>query len=187
MQFSSTERWSSPMKWSRLWVRSRYFFVVLVTMVIVVLLAPARSAALLKEMEIQSFNPENTPIPVFTNYPEKAAIIVRSSMTNLQFESNLQIIAKLGSPAQGEYILIVDPVVQSIRVSAAGYLTASITIRGLPPWNLYSTIRRSQKIRQLLNQNVGALLGSDCRLCRQASTTNISKYIQYSIVCTDDS
>ena len=80
------------------------------------LLTPARSDAQLKEMEIQSFNPENTPIPVFTNYPEKAAIIVRSSITNLQFESNLQIIAELGSPAQGEYILIVDPVVQSIRV-----------------------------------------------------------------------
>ena len=121
------------MKWSRLRVQSRYIFAVLITMVIVMLLTPARSDAQLKEMEIQSFNPEDTPIPLFTNYPEKAAIIVRSSMTNLQFESNLQIIAELGSPAQGEYILIVDPVVQSIRVSAAGYLTARIPIRGLTP------------------------------------------------------
>lgn len=115
---------------------------------LILLFVPALANAQLKELEVQPFNPENRSIYIPIDYPEKAAIIIRSSITNLQFESNLQIIATLGSPAQGEYRLIVDPVVQSIRVSATGYLTERIPIRGLTPNSVqyYSVEPKTQVI-----------------------------------------
>ena len=108
-----------------------YFLIVMLCMLIMPTLKS--EARQLKELEIESFVPENTPIPVFTNYPEKAAIIVRSSLTNLQFESNLKVFAQLGVPAEGEYVLIVDPARQSINISVPGYRRGRIPVQGLQP------------------------------------------------------
>lgn len=70
-------------------------------------------------------------IPVFRDHPEMAVVIIRSSLSNLTFSSNLQIIEQRSDPATGEYILIIEPVTQTIRVNAPGFLSGRISMRGL--------------------------------------------------------
>jgi len=76
--------------------------------------------AQLREFEITSVPPSG-PIPVFRNHPDKVAIIIRSSMSNLRFDSNLGITANFSDPAKGEYVILVDPVRQSVTVNAPGF------------------------------------------------------------------
>lgn len=92
-----------------------------------VLLLPAVLFAQLRELEI---TPDTSPgtIPVFPNYPEHAAVIINSSIANLQFTSTLDIIADLSEPASGRYILIIPASRQSIRVSAPNYIAQSFSV-----------------------------------------------------------
>lgn len=75
--------------------------------------------AQLREFEITPV--QNNRIPVFRDHPEMAAVIVNSSLTNLQFDSNLEVVAVLGDASQGEYILIVRPVRQILSVRVPGF------------------------------------------------------------------
>ena len=90
-----------------------------------VLLAVGASAQL-REFEITPV--QNNRIPVFRDHPELAAVIVNSSLNNLRFDSNLEIVALLGNPNQGEYILLVRPVRQILTVNAPGYQQGRITV-----------------------------------------------------------
>jgi len=76
----------------------------------------------LRQFKVESVSPSGA-IPVFTDYPSQAAIIIRSSLTNLSFESTLTITAQLGDPSAGEYVLIVPPQRQSISITAPGFIT----------------------------------------------------------------
>jgi hypothetical protein len=76
----------------------------------------------LRQFKVESVSPSGA-IPVFTDYPSQAAIIIRSSLTNLSFESTLAITAQLGDPSAGEYVLIVPPQRQSISITAPGFIT----------------------------------------------------------------
>jgi hypothetical protein len=76
----------------------------------------------LRQFKVESVSPSGA-IPVFTDYPNQAAIIIRSSITNLSFESTLTITAQLGDPSAGEYVLIVPPQRQSISITAPGFIT----------------------------------------------------------------
>jgi len=71
---------------------------------------------------------QSSRIPVFTKHPDKAAVIFNSSLTNLRFDSNLEIIEILGDATQGEYILIVNAARQIITVSASGFQQGRIQI-----------------------------------------------------------
>lgn len=76
----------------------------------------------LRQFKVESVQPSGA-IPVFTDYPNHAAIIIRSSLSNLSFESTLVITAQLGDPSAGEYVLIVPSQRQSISISAPGFIT----------------------------------------------------------------
>lgn len=84
------------------------------------------ASAQLRDFEITPV--QNNRIPVFRDHPEMAAVIVNSSLTNLRFDSNLEIVATLGNPNQGEYILIVRPVRQILSVNTSGYQQGRIQI-----------------------------------------------------------
>ena len=86
--------------------------------------------AQLQELDINPISVDGA-IPVFRSHPDMAAIIIRSSLTNLTFSSNLQIIEERSDPAAGEYILIIEPVTQTIRIDTPGFLAGRIPVRGL--------------------------------------------------------
>jgi uncharacterized protein (TIGR02145 family) len=94
---------------------------------LVLFLAPIFSKAQLREFEITPAMASGT-IPVFRDYPNNVAIIIRSSLTNLRFESNLGITADRSDPSKGEYVLILDPVRQSLTVNAPGYQQGRIQV-----------------------------------------------------------
>ena len=86
--------------------------------------------AQLQELDINPISVDGA-IPIFRDYPDMAAIIIRSSLTNLTFSSNLEIIEERSDPAGGEYILIIEPVTQTIRIDTPGFLAGRIPVRGL--------------------------------------------------------
>lgn len=67
-------------------------------------------------------------IPVFRNYPDDAAIIVSSSITNLRFDSNFEVVADDSDPANGEYRIIIRPFRQTITVQANGFKQLRFTV-----------------------------------------------------------
>ena len=86
--------------------------------------------AQLQELDINPISVDGA-IPVFRSHPDMAAIIIRSSLSNLTFSSNLEIIEERSDPAGGEYILIIEPVTQTIRIDTPGFLAGRIPVRGL--------------------------------------------------------
>jgi len=89
-----------------------------------------KANAQLQELAINPVSVEGA-IPLIRDHPEMAAIIIRSSLTNLTFTSNMQIIEERTNPGAGEYTLIIEPVTQTIRVNASGFLAGRIPLRGL--------------------------------------------------------
>ena len=77
--------------------------------------------AQLQELEIEAIENPSQTIPVFRDYPDDAAIIINSSLTGLQFDSNVEIIADLSDPNSGEYRLVIPPFRQSITATMPGY------------------------------------------------------------------
>jgi len=94
------------------------------------LLASEPAHAQLQELEINPISVDGA-IPVFRDHPAMAAIIIRSSLTSLTFVSNMEIVQEHSDPAAGEYILIIEPVTQTIRVNAPGFIAGQIPLRGL--------------------------------------------------------
>jgi uncharacterized protein (TIGR02145 family) len=63
-----------------------------------------------------------TGIPVFTQHPDKAGIVIESSVPGLRFSSNMQGIVEVREPASGRYVLIIEPFTQIIRVDAENFV-----------------------------------------------------------------
>lgn len=63
-----------------------------------------------------------TGIPVFTEHPDKAGIVIESSVPGLRFSSNMQGIVEVREPASGRYVLIIEPFTQIIRVDAENFV-----------------------------------------------------------------
>jgi len=95
-----------------------------------IIIIPSQSAAQLFELEINQIMNDG-PIPVFRQFPDKAGIIVQSSITNLRFDSNLEILDERSDPDEGTYRIIVEPVNQYLRVSAPGFMTNRIHLTSL--------------------------------------------------------
>jgi uncharacterized protein (TIGR02145 family) len=100
---------------------------VIVNSVLFLLLLSGTAHAQLREFDITPIPPSG-PIPVFRDHPDKVAVILRSSLTNLRFDSNLGVTADLSDASRGEYVLILDPVRQSVTVNAPGYQQSRIQI-----------------------------------------------------------
>lgn len=83
--------------------------------------------AQLRELEVK---PEDAPatIPVFRNHPDQAAVIIYSSLTNLDITSNMGIVEDMSSPADGRYVLLIGPFRQILTVRATGYQETRISI-----------------------------------------------------------
>lgn len=92
------------------------------------LLFPANTTAQLSELEVIKISPDSS-IPVFSNYPGMAAVEIRSSLTDLSFTSTWDIVDVLGDSEAGRYIIIVEPVRQSLIITASGYLQARIPLQ----------------------------------------------------------
>jgi len=77
--------------------------------------------AQLKEFDIKREKPPES-IPIFTNNPDEAAIIIYSSITNLYFESNMDgIVDDKSKPDEGKYTLLIRPIKQILTVKAKDY------------------------------------------------------------------
>lgn len=109
------------------------------------------SAQQLQDLEVNLIeNPLNT-IPVFIDHPEEAAIIVTSSLTNLRFNSNVEIVADKSDPAAGEYRIIIPPFRQTISVQANGFKQARFTVSVTEPRQvLFYTIEPATQEKELI-------------------------------------
>lgn len=91
--------------------------------------------AQLKNIEIKQIPAEQT-IPLFPNHPDKAALIVYSSLETLSFRSNTGgIVSK--SSANGKFVLILEPETQSISVMSTGFIEGRIMIRNPKPKEVF--------------------------------------------------
>lgn len=98
----------------------------LISILLTLLFLPGIAEGQLKEFDITIV--QDNRIPVFRDHPEYAAVIINSSLTNLSFDSNLEIIATMGNAYQGEYIVILRPVRQIMTVNAPGFQQGRITL-----------------------------------------------------------
>jgi len=98
----------------------------------IVLLIFGEGLAQSNELRRLSITPMDRPdagIPVFRDHPDKAAIIIESSLTNLVFESNMGgIVDQRSEPARGRYILIIEPFTQILQVNAPGFITGRFRV-----------------------------------------------------------
>lgn len=86
----------------------------------------------LKEMEIKPTT-QKGGIPVNRDNPDKAAIFFYTQFNDLNFWSNYGIVDIKGDPSGGKYIVIVEPVRQTIEVRRNGYKTEMIRLETLQP------------------------------------------------------
>lgn len=94
--------------------------------------------------------PAPAVIPVFTSHPDKAAIIIYSSVDNITFDSNTDGIVKIMTDEiSGTYTLIVYPERQFIKVKKRGFLEGLINI---PPIETRQVLY--YKIEQKINTEV---------------------------------
>jgi hypothetical protein len=84
-------------------------------------LAEQTSAQNLQRMSIERED-AGTGIPVFTQHPDKAGIVIESSVPGLRFSSNMRGIIEVKEPAAGRYVLIIEPFTQIIRVDAENFV-----------------------------------------------------------------
>ncbi|MCR9132777.1 MAG: PEGA domain-containing protein [bacterium] len=86
------------------------------------------NAQQLDDLVVSPIENQLSSIPVFVDFPDDAAIIITSSLTNLRFDSNVEIIADRSEPASGEYRLIIPPFRQTIAVYADNYKQLRFTV-----------------------------------------------------------
>ncbi len=83
----------------------------------------------LRRINIEQIPPPDQGIPVFRDHPDKAALIIYSSLTNLTFDSNMGgIVDHYSEPALGSYILIIEPFTQIMQVNAPGFMTGRFRV-----------------------------------------------------------
>jgi hypothetical protein len=68
-------------------------------------------------------------LAVFADYPDKAAVIFETTVTNLRFDSQMNGIVEIrDGSSTGKYVLIIDPITQILTISASGFVQESIRI-----------------------------------------------------------
>ena len=86
----------------------------------------------LKELDVKPVE-NRGGIPIFRDYPDKAGIIFYTQFDNLKFYSSYGIVDVKGDPAGGKYVVIIEPVRQTIEVRAPGFKTEMIRLETLQP------------------------------------------------------
>ncbi len=128
--------------------------------ILLLLFLPGIVGAQLKEFDITTV--QDNRVPVFRDHPEFAAVIINSSLTNLSFDSNLEIIATMGNAYQGEYILIVRPVRQILTVNASGFQQGRLTLNLTQPRQVvYYRIEPKPEVSTNLIPTVFQILPAD--------------------------
>lgn len=97
------------------------------------LLTAEYTHAQLRELEVKLIEEPPTGPVVFLNHPGRVVVIVRSSLTNINFSSNMEILEQRNDPAGGEYMVVLNPENQILTVNAPGFLSEGIPFRGLLP------------------------------------------------------
>jgi|APTNR8051073442_1049403.scaffolds.fasta_scaffold02412_7 hypothetical protein len=86
----------------------------------------------LKEMEVKPTE-NRGGIPIFRDYPDKAAVILYTQFDNLTFYSSYGIHNVMGDPASGKYVVIIEPAKQSLEIRSPGHKSEIIKIESLQP------------------------------------------------------
>jgi hypothetical protein len=82
----------------------------------------------LREFEITPVSASET-IAVFPDFPDKAAIIFTTTITNLQFDSQMNGIVQVRDESSvGRYILIIEPFTQVISITAPGFIQERLRV-----------------------------------------------------------
>ncbi|MCA0447827.1 MAG: PEGA domain-containing protein [Bacteroidetes bacterium] len=92
------------------------------------------SASLAVAQELRQFKVKEEPrpssIPVFTQYPKDAAVIIYSSIPTLVFESNTDgILANKSVEGENKYVLILRTETQTLTVKSPGFMEAKLKIQ----------------------------------------------------------
>ena len=104
-------------------------FSVLIVVLTLFYVAALSQLQTLEVKEIQS----DGAIPIFTDYPDNAAIIIYTSLTRLSISSNMGIVSEKSDPNDGKYVLIVRPIRQVFRIQCPGFMETSYKTPILKP------------------------------------------------------
>lgn len=99
-------------------------------LIVFCILLPTLLLGQLKEFEVKDL-PQPESIPVFIDFPQQAAIIIQSSITDLQISSTLGVVADRSRPREGKYTIILAPRNQVLTIKAPGFQESKLRITGL--------------------------------------------------------
>ncbi len=90
-------------------------------------------SAQLQELNINPIT-VNEPPPLIRDHPEMSMVIIRSTLDNLRFTTNMEIVDERSEPGAGQYILIIPSEArQIIRINAPDFIQGLIRIPSLEP------------------------------------------------------
>lgn len=149
---------------------------------LVVLLFCGLAHAQTGDLQRLSITPVDSPdagIPVFRDHPDKAAIIIESSLTNLVFESNMGgIVDQRSESARGRYILIIEPFTQILQVNAPGFITGRFRVAAPQARDvLYYEIEPEEVVPELVPA-IFNVTPADARLFIDDQITEINQTVQ---------
>jgi len=118
-----------------------------IVILILLLLPSLVSAQVLKEFDVK-LTTNRGQIPIFRDFPDKAALIFYTKFSNLTFSSSYGIYNELGDPAGGKYIIIIEPTRQTIEIRGSGYKTEQIRISDLQPRDVlyYEVLPKKEEV-----------------------------------------
>jgi len=94
-------------------------------------LATEPAHAQLLELNVKQIEQPPAGPVVFLNHPGQVVVIVRSSLTTLNFSSSMEILEQRNDPDSGEYRIVIRPENQILTVNAPGFISQGIPLRGL--------------------------------------------------------
>lgn len=95
-------------------------------------------SAQLREMDISPIERPSGGIPVFTEHPDEAYVIIESPISNLVFSSNMEgIVEDRSEPDLGRYVLIIRPFTQIFTVNAPGFMVGRFRVQSPQARNTY--------------------------------------------------
>jgi hypothetical protein len=133
------------------------------------------------ELRRISVTPKEAPgtVAVFPDYPDKAAIIFETTLTNLRFDSQMDGIVQIrDESAIGRYVLIIEPFTQVISITAPGFIQERLRIgspqvREVRYYQIAAEERRQDVISVIFN-----VTPNDARLFVDDQQVDINQTVQ---------
>lgn len=118
----------------------------LITALLLLILVETVAAQTLNEFEIKELTSKG-PIPVFTNFPDDAGIIIYSTIEGIRFESNTGGIVKVTTD-EGKYILIIKTEKQFITMKLRNFFEGTLRVEKMNPREVkyYSVSRKNKDV-----------------------------------------